>query len=92
MHHERDTAMTKAEFVRRWLDFRKSMVPSGLTVEDLRRVGRYPKPCNCGDFRCHGWQMVFAAEDMTPEEFRAYCERGWTMPDDWSPPGGYTDV
>jgi hypothetical protein len=31
---------------------------SGITVEQLHKLGRYGYPCLCGDISCEGWQMV----------------------------------
>jgi hypothetical protein len=41
---------------------------SGLTVEQLRALGRVVRPCNCGDDSCQGWQS------MTPERAALYDE------------------
>jgi hypothetical protein len=31
---------------------------SGITVEQLHRLGRHAAPCDCGDDMCVGWQMI----------------------------------
>ena len=36
---------------------------SQIDVEYLRRVGRYGKPCECGDALCTGWQMAYRQDD-----------------------------
>lgn len=35
---------------------------SGVTVEELRALGRDVRPCRCGWEHCEGWQMTNAAE------------------------------
>ena len=42
---------------------------SGLTVEQLRELGRIVAPCHCGHEMCEGWQST------TPE--RLADERQW---------------
>lgn len=41
---------------------------SGVTVEALRRAGRYPEPCDCGDDLCEGWGMGWQHEDAIAED------------------------
>lgn len=36
---------------------------SGLTVEELRDLGRTVLPCECGEDGCDGWQSVSALPD-----------------------------
>lgn len=59
--------MTKEEFVNAYAK------RSGITVEDLRRLGRDAFPCQCRDPICEGWQMRNAKEYS--EDLAAY-ERG----------------
>ncbi len=35
---------------------------SGTTIARLKELGREARPCDCGDERCEGWQMVNARE------------------------------
>jgi len=41
---------------------------SGITIEQLRAVGRVVRPCTCDDEHCEGWQSVRVDEgDEWPE-------------------------
>lgn len=44
--------MTKNEFERAYAR------RSGITVKQLHKLGRYAKPCNCGEEICEGWQIT----------------------------------
>jgi hypothetical protein len=41
---------------------------SGVTAEWLRRHGRYPERCMCGDDDCPGWRMGHQQEDAIAED------------------------
>jgi hypothetical protein len=41
---------------------------SGVTAEWLRRHGRYPELCMCGDDDCPGWQMGHQQEEAIAED------------------------
>jgi len=51
--------MTADEFERRYAE------RSGITVAQLRALGRVVRPCDCGAEDCEGWQSV---RPMAPEE------------------------
>lgn len=44
--------MTKDEFEQSYA------ARSGITVAQLRALGRSAEPCDCGDESCMGWQMT----------------------------------
>jgi hypothetical protein len=46
--------ITAEEFERRYAE------RSGLTVEELRALGRVVRPCDCEYEECEGWQSVSA--------------------------------
>lgn len=53
------------EFERRYAE------RSGMTVEELRDLGRVVRPCSCGEEGCGGWQSVSeerAAEIDDPDK------------------------
>ena len=35
---------------------------SGVTVEWLKENGRQPRPCDCGESDCEGWQMAHLSQ------------------------------
>jgi hypothetical protein len=44
---------------------------SGITVKELRALGRVVRPCDCGNSGCDGWQSMSkerAAEFDDPEK------------------------
>jgi hypothetical protein len=49
--------MTEAEFVAGWL------ARSGLTADDLDKMGLHAAPCDCGEEGCEGWQMTRQQKD-----------------------------
>lgn len=52
---------------------------SGTTVAWLREHGREPRPCDCREIGCEGWQMAHVSEEA------AYVAAG--EPYGWSPAG-----
>ena len=46
---------------------------TGVTVEQLRAYGREPRPCDCGEDGCKGWQMAYVREER---------EMGYDWPED----------
>jgi hypothetical protein len=44
--------ITAEEFERQYAE------RSGITVEQLRELGRIVAPCHCGDKECEGWQST----------------------------------
>lgn len=53
--------MTAEEFERQYAE------RSGITVEQLRGLGRIVAPCDCGDETCEGWQST-TAERLADEQ------------------------
>lgn len=45
-------SITAEEFERQYAE------RSGVTVEQLRVLGRFVAPCDCDYEECHGWQMA----------------------------------
>ena len=45
---------------------------AGMSVEQLRSLGRVVRPCSCGDDLCEGWQSI-SAEHAAPD-IRPVCE------------------
>lgn len=41
---------------------------SGVTIQQLRTLGRYAEPCDCGDAACEGWVMGYQQEDAIIED------------------------
>ena len=60
-------ALTREEFEQQYA------ARSGVTIEELRRLGCHAEPCACADESCRGWQMVTnmratgAVPTFTPE-------------------------
>ena len=48
------SALTAEEFERAYA------ARSGLSVSELREMGRVVRPCGCGEEGCEGWQSVSA--------------------------------
>lgn len=54
--------MTAEEFARSYAE------RAGVTEEWLKEHGRFPRPCDCGESYCEGWQMDHATYvDPNPE-------------------------
>lgn len=54
--------MTREEFETAWA------ARSGITVENLRRLGLYAEQCSCGEDGCQGWAMGHPREDALVED------------------------
>lgn len=51
----------------------------GVTVEELRAMGRFAAPCDCGDESCQGFQMAYLGDhDPVFIPSSAYAAEGAT--------------
>ena len=61
--------MTAEEFERQYAE------RSGITVEQLRKMGRIVAPCDCDYELCEGWQSTTAERLADERRFReSLCE------------------
>ena len=58
--------MTAEEFERQYAE------RSGITVEQLRELGRIVAPCNCGEAICEGWQST-TVERLAGAVYCVFC-------------------
>lgn len=68
--------MTSEEFERGYAEW------SGVTVEQLRAMGRIVRPCVCGEDSCPGWQSI----NRKSAEENDQLMPGWDGDRRWLPP------
>lgn len=66
--------MTLEEFEARYA------AESGVTAAQLRSLGLYPAPCDCGEDGCEGWQMDWDRRHAILEAARRHVSDAFICP------------